>query len=36
MDLNNLLIDVKEILDADGDYTNLLNQEIYAPSIQID
>ncbi|WP_367334214.1 tagaturonate epimerase family protein [Lentilactobacillus sp.] len=36
MDLNNLLIDVKEILDADGDYTNLSNQEIYAPSIQID
>ena len=36
MNLNNLLEDVKEILEADGTYTNLSNKEIYAPSIQVD
>lgn len=36
MDLNNLLNDVKEILNVDGDHTNLTNQKIYTPSIQID
>lgn len=36
MDLNNLLNDVKEILDANGDYDSLTDEEIYTPSIQVD
>lgn len=36
MDLPKLLKDVKEILNDDGNYQHLSNQEIYKPSIQID
>lgn len=36
MDLNKLLGDVKQILQANGKYDGLTNKEIYVPSIQVD
>lgn len=36
MNLDTLLNDVEVILDANGNYDNLENSDIYVPSIKVD
>lgn len=36
MDLQKLVSDVYEIIDAQGNYDNLSDKEVYAPSIQVE